>query len=116
MTSIDTTDTGAPAASCPPTPAQVARGFNVSVIVSGIRCTLSYVVLPFVVPFLGLAPGVGPGLGIAIGVVAIAANLWSIRRFWQARHPWRRVATAVHVGIIAFLGVLLVLDVGALTG
>ena len=30
-----------------------------SMIVSGVRCTLAYVVLPFVAPLIGLAPGVG---------------------------------------------------------
>jgi hypothetical protein len=94
--------------------AEAQRAFNLSIIVSGIRCTLAYVVLPFVTPFIGLAPGVGPALGIAIAVVAIAANLVSMRRFWRARHPWRRPITALHVAVIAFMVVLIVLDTRAL--
>jgi len=93
----------------------VTRGFNLSILVSGIRCTLSYVVLPFLIPFLGLAPGVGPASGLAIGIVAIAANAWSIRRFWRARHPWRGAATAVHLGVIGLLVVLVAIDIGNLT-
>ena len=90
------------------------RAFNVSVLISGVRCTLAYVVLPFLLPVLGLAPGVGPILGVPIGVIAIAANAVSIRRFWRVRHPWRRPVTAVHIAVIALLVVMLVIDVSAL--
>lgn len=92
------------------------RAFNVSLLISAVRCTLSYVVLPFALPLLGLAPGVGPILGVTIGVVAIAANVYSIRRFWSTGHPWRRPITVLHVGVIALLVVLIVVDLGALLG
>lgn len=92
------------------------RAFSISMIVSGIRCALAYVILPFVTPFLGLAPAVGPGLGIAIGVVAIAANVFSMRRFWRIHHPWRKWISALHLGVIAFLALLMVLDSLALVG
>ena len=104
---IDTS--GAPAAR-----AEAQRAFNLSIIVSGIRCTLAYVVLPFVTPFLGLAPGVGPALGIFIAVVAIVANVLSMRRFWSAQHPWRRPITVLHLVVIAFMVVLIVLDMRTL--
>lgn len=90
------------------------RSFSMSMLVSGIRCVLAYVILPFVTPFLGLAPGVGPGLGIVIGGVAIAANLYSMRRFWVLRHPWRKPITALHIGVIVFLLVLMTIDVAQL--
>lgn len=90
------------------------RTFSASMLVSGIRCVLAYVVLPFVTPILGIAPGIGPGLGIVIGAVAIAANLFSARRFWVLRHPWRKPITVLHFAVIAFLLVLLTLDVGQL--
>lgn len=92
------------------------RAFSLSMFVSGVRCALAYVVLPFVTPFLGLAPGVGPGLGIAIGTVAIGANVFSLRRFWRLRHPWRKPITVLHIGVIAFLLVLITLDVFRLLG
>jgi hypothetical protein len=92
------------------------RIFSVSMLVSGIRCGLAYVVLPFVTPFLGLAPGVGPVLGIGIATVAIAANGFSLRRFWRLRHPWRKPITVLHIAVIAFLLVLIVLDVSRLLG
>jgi hypothetical protein len=90
------------------------RAFSVSILISAVRCTLTYVVLPFALPLLGLAPGVGPVLGITIGVVAIAANVFSIRRFWRAQHPWRVPITVLHVAVIGLLLVLIVLDLRAL--
>lgn len=92
------------------------RSFSISMLVSGIRCVLAYVILPFVTPLLGIAPGVGPGLGIVIGTVAIAANLYSMRRFWVLRHPWRKPITALHIGVISFLLVLVTLDFTQLVG
>ena len=90
------------------------RAFSVSIVISAIRCTLTYVVLPFALPLVGLAPGVGPVLGITIGVVAIAANVFSIRRFWRAQHRWRRPITAIHIGVIGLLLVLIAFDLNAL--
>lgn len=90
------------------------RAFNTSIVVSGIRCTLTYVALPFIVPIIGLAPGIGPALGISIAVVAIVANISSIRRFWRAQHPWRRPITILHIGIIALMVVLIFNDVSTL--
>ena len=95
---------------------RVERTFSVSMVVSGIRCALAYVVLPFLTPLLGIAPGVGPTLGIAVGVVAIGAHVISLRRFWRVQHPWRKPVTVLHVGMISFLLVLIAIDVADLIG
>ena len=95
---------------------QAQRVFSLSMLVSGVRCALVYVALPFVTPLLGMAPGVGPVLGIAISTVAIAANVFSLRRFWRIHHPWRRPITVLHVSVIGFLLVLIGLDIAELVG
>ena len=92
------------------------RAFSTSVLVSAIRCTLTYLVLPFLAPALGLAAGVGPALGLPIGAVAIASNVLTIRRFWAADHRWRWAYTALALTVIALLLVLMVRDVAALVG
>jgi hypothetical protein len=98
------------------TPGEATRAFSLSMVVSGIRCTIAYVILPFVTPLIGLAPGVGPTLGIPIGVVAVTANVVSLRRFWRVGHPWRRPITVLHVLVIAFLLYLIGADIVALAG
>lgn len=88
------------------------RGFSRSIIVSGIRCVLTYVLLPFATP--GLAFAVGPVIGLVVGTVAIAANVLSIRRFWRADHRWKKHVTVLHCAVIALLVVLLYLDIAQL--
>ena len=84
-------------------------------VISAIRCLLTYVLFPFVAPVVGIASGVGSTIGIITSTVAIAANLWSIRRFHRADHRWKWPITAINVAIIALLSVLLGLDVADLT-
>lgn len=91
--------------------ADAQRGFSKSIMISGIRCMLTYVVLPFVAPLLGFAPGIGPVIGIVVGVVAIAANAFSIRRFWSANHKWKKPITVIHIAVIALMLVLIGFDI-----
>lgn len=92
------------------------RAFSTSVLVSAIRCVLTYLVLPFLAPALGLAAGVGPAIGIPVGAVAVGCNVLTIRRFWAADHRWRWGYTALATTVIALLLVLMVRDVAALVG
>jgi len=96
--------------------AQAERLFSRSIVISGIRCVLAYLILPFATPFIGLAPGVGAGFGLVIGLVAIVANVFSIRRFWRADHRWKKPVTFLHVCVIALLVVLVVRDIAELVG
>jgi hypothetical protein len=90
------------------------RGFSRSILVSGVRCVLTYLILPFVTPVIGLAPGVGPTVGLALGTVAITANVLSIRRFWRADHRWKRQVTLLHSSVIVLLVILLYNDIAQL--
>lgn len=80
-------------------------------LISAIRCTLTYVVFPFVVPAVGFATGVGPVVGIVIGVVAMTCDVFTIRRFFAVDHKWRWHFSAVALSVIGLLSVLLVQDV-----
>lgn len=95
---------------------EAPRTFSLSILVSAVRCLLTYVILPFVTPIIGLAPGVGPVVGIVIGTVAIVFNVLSIRRFWRVRHRWRKPVTVVHVGVIVLLVILVAVDLAELAG
>ncbi|MEM8926300.1 MAG: hypothetical protein AAGD35_22570 [Actinomycetota bacterium] len=99
-----------------PTVDDAQQGFSQSILISGIRCLLAYVVLPFFTPIIGLAPGVGPVIGLVVGTVAIVANVFSIRRFWKADHHWKKQVTVLHVSVIVLLLVLLFLDLRQLLG
>ena len=88
--------------------------FPRSMMISAIRCTLTYVVFPFVVPAVGFATGVGPILGIAIGLIAMTCDVFTIRRFFAIDHKWRWHFSAVALSVICFLSVLMVQDIAHL--
>ena len=96
--------------------APAERVFSVSVVVSGVRCFLAYVLFPWLLPAAGIASGVGSGLGLAIGGVAIVFNGLSIRRFQRSGHRFRWAITALNGGIIVLLAVLMVIDLNDLFG
>lgn len=91
--------------------AQAYSSFQRSMLISAIRCTLTYVVFPFVMPAVGFATGVGPIVGLVIGVVAITCDVFTIRRFFMVDHRWRWHFSAVALAVIGLLSVLLVQDV-----
>jgi len=87
-----------------------------SLLISMVRCLLTYIVLPFVAPLLGVGLGVAPVVGIVVGTVAIVANVASVRRFWRADHRYRWHYTALAGVIVAMLVWLIVVDLVELAG
>ena len=113
------TTTTTPSSSAPTRPApgdenEAARLFSLSIVISGTRCLLTYIVFPWVLPVLGIAGGVGPVVGVVVGVVAIAFNLLSIRRWRASGHAWRVPLMTLNSVVIVFLLVLVALDVSEL--
>ena len=92
------------------------RRFSQSMVVSGTRCLLAYVVFPYVIPLLGLADLVGPAVGVAIGVVAIFFNGLSIRRFRRGDHRLKRPVITVNVAVIVLMCYMAAGDIVELAG
>ena len=88
--------------------------FGASLLVSTVRCLLTYVLLPILKPVVDLTGGVGPILGLVIGAVSAAAIIYSMRRFWRADHRMRWAYTVIGGGILVLLAVQAVGDVAAL--
>ncbi len=93
------------------TEAQAYGAFQKSMLISATRCTLTYVVFPFVLPAIGLAARVGPVLGLIIGLIAITCDVFTIRRFFMVDHKWRWRFSAIAGSVIVLLSVLLVEDI-----
>ena len=85
-----------------------------SLVISMVRCLLTYIVLPFLAPIFGVAADVAPAVGLLVGVVAIVANVASVRRFWRADHRYRWHYTALAAVIIAAMVWLIAVDVADL--
>ena len=90
------------------------KAFSTSLLLSTVRCMLTYVVLPLLKPVVDLSGGVGPILGLVIGTVSAVAIIASMRRFWGANHRWRWGYTVVGGAILVLLIVSAVGDVAAL--
>jgi hypothetical protein len=96
------------------TPKQAEEAFSKSVMLSAVRCLLTYIVLPWLLPAIGVAKGWGPILGLVVSPIAIVFNVLSIRRFHRSHHKYRWPITAVNVTIIVLLLVLVVRDLSDL--
>ena len=92
-------------------PRQAVSAFRRSMVISTIRCTLTYLVFPFVLPALGLVTDTGVVISIVIGTLAIICDVFSIRRFFVADHKWRWHFSTVALFVICMLAILLVKDV-----
>lgn len=103
-----------PAVRVEPRTDEATSAFSVSMVVSGVRCLLTYVVFPWVLPLLGIATGVGPAIGLVVGTIAIGFNVASIRRFWASDHRLKWPITVVNSGVIVLLLVLIGLDIADL--
>ncbi len=77
-------------------------------LLSALRCLLSYVILPVVTPVLGVAASVGPYIGIPVALVALVFDIKGVRRFWLANHRWKWSMTVLYAAVIAMvLGLLI---------
>jgi hypothetical protein len=95
---------------------QANRAFSVSMLISAVRCTLTYVVFPWVFPALHASNNsrIGPAIGLVVGATALTSNVFSIRRFHRSGHRYRWPVTAINVAIIVLVSILVIQDVGDL--
>jgi hypothetical protein len=84
------------------------RAFGLSLLLSGLRCTLQYIVLPVLLPLIGLAGNFSLPLVILLDALALVLLVRSMRFFWRTRHPRRfdmlPIAAVVLLIILGSLG------------
>lgn len=88
----------------PPTPQEIRRtdrytgGYLLFVCV---RCTIQYILLPFVLPLLGLGGSIATSISIAIDFLALGLICFNVYRLWDTSWRYRYLALSViMVGII----------------
>jgi len=75
-----------------------------SLVFVSLRCTLQYIVLPFLLPLLGLRGDLSLSISIAIDLIALATIAYNVRRLWNTSWRWRYLGlAAVMVAFIAFM-------------
>lgn len=87
------------------------RGFRIALVVTAIRCIISYLVIPIGVPIIGLSGIVAAPIGLALCVVAVINGVLSLRRFWKADHRSKWIYTWFIAFVFAVLAVAMVSDI-----
>jgi hypothetical protein len=99
---------GTPAAPALALPASVERGFTFALLLSALRCTVQYVVFPFVLPWLGLTGTVPPWMTLILSGLALFALVRNVRYLWRIRHArrWSYIVLALVVmgALLLFVG------------
>jgi hypothetical protein len=90
------------------------QAFQTSMLVAAVRCTLMYLVFPFVLPLIGVAKGVGPAIGLVVNAVAMVCIVMSMRRFFRADHAKRWWYAGLGGSVLVLLAVLAAIDIADL--
>ena len=99
----------APAAVPPP----VERAFTVALLISAFRCTVQYILLPFVVPWIGVAT-LPPWFTLALSLLAAGMLVRNGRALWRLRHAQRWTYLLLGVALIGSLLLFIAIDLRAL--
>lgn len=57
-----------------------------SVVISGVRCTITYLLVPILVPVFSFMGAFAAPLSITLCLYAMGNGVVSVRRFWMADH------------------------------
>ena len=86
--------------------------FETPLLVSGVRCTLRYVVLPFALPLLGIAAGAALPVLLVLDVIAAITIITTARHSWRVRHPSRWQYLLLAVALLALVSAFFLNDAG----
>lgn len=90
--------------------------FMASMLFTGIRCVLEYIVLPFMLPLLNLSNTIAVPLVLAVNLIALAALVHSVRKFWAIDYKHKRAFLGVAVIGGAILILFMIGNLRALLG
>jgi hypothetical protein len=84
-----------------------------SLVLSAIRCVLTYALIPALAPVVSWAGVVARPVSLVLSVLATALAINSLRRVWLADYRHRWPYTAFILVVLALLGLVIVLDARA---
>lgn len=86
------------------------RSTTTAIVVSGIRCTITYLLIPILAPFVGLLEALDAPVSILLSSFAIVMGISGVRRFWIADHRARWSYTAFIGLVVVMLSVAIAFD------
>ncbi|MCW5875690.1 MAG: hypothetical protein KIS85_02300 [Anaerolineales bacterium] len=60
---------------------------GVPLLLTAVRCTLQYIVVPFVLPMMGVTNTFSPLINVGAGVLSIGVILFNVKTLWNTN--WR---------------------------
>ena len=90
------------------------RSTTTAIVVSGIRCTITYLLIPILAPFFGFLDALNAPISIVLSSLAIVMGIRGVRRFWIADHRARWSYIAFIGVVLAMLLVAIAIDVSNL--
>lgn len=80
-----------------------------SMALVAVRCTVQYVILPFVLPLFGLGNNVSVVLSTIVEVFSLGMISYNLIRLWHTGWRWRYLA--ISVVMAGIIGVFLYVDI-----
>ncbi len=90
------------------------RSTTTAIVLSGIRCTITYLVIPIAAPFIGLLDTLNAPISIGLSSTAFVMGIAGLRRFWSADHRARWSYTGFIGLVLVMLSVAIAFDVSKL--
>ena len=85
-----------------------------SMLIAGVRCTITYIIIPFGAPVIAVLGILGTPLSLALSVVAIVMAVSSLRRVWLADYVHRYAYSLFILVAVTLLAIVIVGDVRTL--
>jgi hypothetical protein len=57
-------------------------------VLTAIRCTLQYILVPFVLPLIGVSSSISPLANMAAGFASLSVILYNLKTLWNT--SWRK--------------------------
>lgn len=86
-----------------------------SMLIAGVRCTITYLIIPFGAPVIAWLGVLATPLSLALSVIAVGMAISSLRRVWMADYRHRYAYSFFIVVAVTLLVVVIVGDVRTLT-
>jgi hypothetical protein len=90
------------------------RSTTTAIVVSGIRCTITYLLIPILAPFVSFFEALDAPVSILLSSFAIVMGIGGVRRFWIADHRSRWSYTTFIGVVVGMLLVAIALDLSHL--
>jgi hypothetical protein len=90
------------------------RSTTAAIVISGIRCIITYLLIPILAPVIGISDAASAPVTVALSVLALVMGISGVRRFWIADHRARWAYTIFIAVIVALLVVGIAVDLASM--